>query len=314
MITVVALNPSIDRTLFLDQFHAGQTNRASAVQIDVGGKGINVCLHLSAMGANAVRCIGIMREADEKLFTSALQKSGVDCKWLMQPGHVRTNTKICTSAGELTEINERGDTVPAEITEQLIHMCRESFAESDVVILTGSVPPGVPARIYADLIAIAHESKALCILDADGEALRLSIPAKPDFIKPNAAEAGRLLNMPLENTADIYSAARLLIESGIPAGCISLGGNGAVYFSDEQTMFLPALEVPVRSTVGAGDAMIAAFALGMAQNTPPAETFRLAISAGAAAVISSGTQPVRTEDLMSLLKKVPQPTTKSILD
>lgn len=303
MITVVSLNPSIDRTLTLPVFTPGSTNRAEQVRVDAGGKGINVCLHLKALGAADVRCIGFMRTEDEPLFTSVLQQAGVQCHWLSLPGHVRTNIKICTANGDLTEINETGAPVPEEQTDAMLQLFRESCTGSDVIVLTGSVPPGVPKDIYRRMIGIAHEHGVPCLLDADGEALRSGLLAKPDFIKPNRAEAEALLDVNMSDEAELYATAQSLMALGIPYGCISLGAQGALYFSDAWMLTLPALDVPVRSTVGAGDAMTAAFALGLAGHMGEKETFRLAVAASAAAVCGEGTQSVDPALVQKLLRQ-----------
>ena len=303
MITVVSLNPSIDRTLMLPEFKAGSTNRAQSVRVDAGGKGVNVCLHLKALGAEEVRCVGFMRRAEEPLFTTVLEEAGVQCRWLTLPGHVRTNTKICTADGELTEINESGEPVPVEMVDAMFALCQEAFAESDVVVLTGSVPPGVPKAVYAQMIEIAHQCGAVCLLDADGEALQLGIAARPMFIKPNREELERLMERELPGEA-LLQAIDDLNRMGIARGCISMGGEGALFFSDVQ-LYLPALNVPVRSTVGAGDAMIAAFALGAANHMGEKETFCLAVAASAAAVSTNGTQPINGEQVHKLMKYVP---------
>lgn len=306
MITVVSLNPSIDRTLTLDEFRAGQTNRARSVRVDAGGKGVNVCLHLKALGAKDVRCTGFMRQADEAMFTDALTHAGVCCEWLSMPGHVRTNTKLCCADGGLTEINEAGESVPEEMTIAMLERCRRLFAESGVVVLTGSVPPGVPKDIYAQLTHIARENGAVCLMDSDGEALRLGLEAKPDFIKPNRAELERLLQRALPDEDSLMCAAdHLQTENGVSCGCISLGDSGAVFFSDGRLLKLPALNVPVRSTVGAGDAMLAAFALAFDSGMGESDAFCLATAAGAVAVCTEGTQPVSGDLVRKLLKYTP---------
>lgn len=300
MITVVSLNPSIDRTLSLTALRPGETNRATGVRVDAGGKGINVCLHLRSLGAQNVCCVGFMRADDEAMFTTALRDAGVTCHWLTMPGHVRTNTKLCCADGSLTEINEAGECVPGDMTLALLQRCRALFAASRVVALTGSVPPGVPKDIYAQLIRIAHECGAICLLDADGDALRLALVAHPDFIKPNRAELERLLQTALPDEGSLVSAADRLRDMGVNCGCISLGGDGALFFGD-RTWSLPALDVPVQSTVGAGDAMLAAFALAFQSGMSEREAFSLAVAAGSAAVCSAGTQPVSGDLVNQLL-------------
>lgn len=307
MITVVSLNPSIDRTLRMKNFSAGSTNRVDSVRIDAGGKGINVCRHLKALGAEDVLCIGLMRAADEEMFSAALRQCGVRYEWLTLPGHVRTNTKICTDSGELTEINEAGEPVSADVPEMLTGLVRQAIKQSDCIVLTGSVPPGMPKGIYAELIRIARDMGKPCLLDADGEALRLGIAAGPGFIKPNRSELERLLSRALPDDQSLRAAVREVMDCGVPCGCISLGGDGAVYFAQDGLWKLRAPEVAVRSSVGAGDAMLAAFALGMAEKLPGNEVFRRAVACGSAAVTSEGTQGIDAETVRGLLGMIHEP-------
>jgi len=318
MIVVVSLNPSIDRTLMLSEFHIGETNRVQNVRVDAGGKGVNVCLHLRALDAEEVRCIGFMRQKDETMFSDVLSGAGVSYRWLSLPGRVRTNTKICTDDGTLTEVNESGEAVAERDVDELKKICRQEFSSADVVVLTGSVPPGVPKNIYAELTAMAKECGAICLLDADGDALRLGIEASPTLVKPNRSELERLLERDLPDDGALCAAADELIKRKIAYGCISLGEDGALFFSDAWKLRMPALNVPVRSTVGAGDAMTAAFALALEQQMGEKEAFYLAVSASAAAVTTEGTQPVDkmlAQKLMrmsrGLLMEIGGETTKS---
>lgn len=307
MITVISLNPSIDRTLSVEALIPGSTNRAHHSRADAGGKGINVCLHLAALGNCEVQCVGLMRSADAELFNFVLHKAGVRTKWLTLPGNVRTNTKVIASDGMLTEINESGTALTPDEAEALLALCADAISGSSVVVLTGSIPPGMPAEIYGKLIHIAHTCGARVILDADGTALRSGIQAQPDFIKPNQAELERLASKLLPDTESLISAVHDLMAINLSSGCVSLGAMGALFFSREGIFSLPALQVPVRSTVGAGDAMTAVFALGMDSNMPFEEICRLSIAASAAAVSSEGTQGIDADAVALLHSRVPMP-------
>ncbi len=304
MITVVSLNPSIDRTLMLAEFHAGQTNRVRQSRSDAGGKGVNVCLHLRALGAEEVRCAGLMRAEDEARFRSRLEAAGVPCDWLTMPGRVRVNTKICADDGGLTELNESGEAVPPDVLPALLERCGRLFARSRVAVLTGSVPPGLPMDVYARLIRLAHEAGATCLLDADGAALSEGLKARPDAVKPNRAELERLLGEALPDVRSLLRAAQKLLDRGVLSACVSLGARGAVYATRSRLLMADAVPVDVRSTVGAGDAMVAGLALAAERNLPDERAFSLAVAAGTAAVCTEGTQMLRAEDFRRALPQV----------
>lgn len=304
MITVVTLNPSIDRTLMLDAFHPGQTNRVRQSRVDAGGKGVNVCVHLRALGAERVCCVGWMRSADEGLFSDRLEKAGVEQRWIVLPGHVRVNTKVCAGDGQLTELNEAGAEVPPWSIDALIEACREVFPRSKAVVLTGSVPPGVPKDIYAKLTRLARAAGAFCLLDADGAALAEGLKAGPDCVKPNRAELERLLGEALADETALLTAARRLQSVGVGAVCISLGDQGARYIDQSEALAADAIPVPVLSTVGAGDAMVAGLALAVERNMPARQGFAAAVAAGTAAVVCEGTQPLDRKTYDQALMRV----------
>ena len=304
MITVVTLNPSIDRTLMLDAFHPGQTNRVRQSRVDAGGKGVNVCMHLRALGAEQICCVGWMRAADERLFSESLEKAGVEQRWIALPGHVRVNTKVCVDDGQLTELNEAGEEVPLQAIEALIEVCREVFSRSKAVVMTGSVPPGVPKDIYAQLIRLAHETGAFCLLDADGAALAEGLQAEPDCVKPNRAELERLMGEALPDETALLRAAHRLQEAGVSAVCISLGDQGARYIDQSDALAADAIPVPVLSTVGAGDAMVAGLVLAVERDMPARQGFAAAVAAGTAAVACEGTQPLERKAYDHALRRV----------
>lgn len=304
MIAVVSLNPSIDRTLMLAEFHPGQTNRVRQSRSDAGGKGINVCLHLRALGAEAVCCTGLMRSGDEALFRGRLEAAGVACDWLTLPGRVRVNTKICADDGQLTELNEAGEEVPPESLRALLERCEGWFARARVAVLTGSLPPGLPQDTYAKLIRLAHDAGAICLLDADGAALAKGLEACPDGIKPNRAELERLSGEKLTCEQALLGAARRLRRRGIASVCVSLGEQGAIYEGESTTLIADPVPVHVRSTVGAGDAMVAGLALAAEQGLPAERAFAMAVAAGTAAVCTAGTQPLDAEDFRRTLSRV----------
>jgi fructose-1-phosphate kinase PfkB-like protein len=124
---------------------------------------------------------------------------------------------------------------------------------NDILVVTGSVPPGVPADIYAEAIRLAKASGVTTILDADGELLREGIKAKPDMIKPNIGELRRLLGRTIETEEEIIGAAMELVEVGIPYVCVSVGADGAYLVCGDGVYFTKGAEITVRGVQGAGD-------------------------------------------------------------
>ena len=224
--------------------------------------------------------------------------------FLEVPGHVRTNTKIVSrSAQGVTELNEPGPTVDSHVLDEFFTMAHEKTADSDMIVITGSLPPGCPEGTYRDLLKILKGKK--CILDTEGKELELAAKgACPFLIKPNLKEMETTLGIELRTMRTIRDAALLFIRLGVEHAVVSMGEMGAMYVSAEKTLFAPALRVEIKSTVGAGDAMIGGMLLGYEKEKDMSRAFRYGIAAGAASVMTAGTQLIVRKDFDRLLDMV----------
>lgn len=303
MITTICMNPSFDKTVEIDTLQVGQVNRIGNARIDLGGKGINVAVVAERLGLD-VQCLGIMGKDGSEELTALIGKENLKHFFQVIPGHVRTNTKIVSKTGQgVTELNEPGPVVDQEILESFFRMAQEKTSDSDVIVLTGSLPPGCPEGTYRDLLKILEGKK--CILDTEGKELELAAKgACPYLIKPNLKEMEATLGMELRTMRTIRDAALIFIRLGVQHAVVSMGEMGAMYVSAEKTLFAPALRVETRSTVGAGDAMIGGMLLGYEKEKNMAKAFRYGIAAGAASVMTEGTQLIVREDFDRLLDMV----------
>ncbi|NLG24876.1 MAG: 1-phosphofructokinase family hexose kinase [Clostridiales bacterium] len=290
MIAAVCLNPSIDRTVTMERFVRGGTNRALGVRDDAGGKGINVSAALAAMGAPA-ECICLLRREGAGLIERGLLGGGVALSAVRGDGAVRVNLKLLDrSEGLVTEVNQPGQPVSAAELDQLARLILSRAAECDYLALCGSAPPGTPQTFYRDLIAAAPAGCRMA-LDADGEQLSQGVRARPHLIKPNRAELERLAGGRLATLRDVARAAQSLNEAGVGLVVVSLGADGALASDGRRLLYAPALRVPVRSTVGAGDAMLAGLILGLSRGLSTEGAFRLGMGCAASGVTGEGTQP-----------------------
>ncbi len=304
MITTICLNPSFDKTVNIDTLQVGQVNRIRDARVDLGGKGINVAVVASRLGLD-VQCIGLMGEDGSEELTSLMDREGIAHHFRTVPGHVRTNTKVyCLDGKGVTELNEPGPSVDSDMIGDFI----ETFAkplinDNDIVVLTGSLPPGSPEGTYRDLMNALKGSR--CVLDSEGKELELGVKeAHPMLIKPNLRELEATLGIELRTMRAIRDAALIFIRLGVQHAVVSMGAMGAMYISQEKTLFAPSLRVPTKSTVGAGDAMIGGLLLGYEREKDMAKAFRYGIAAGAASVMTEGTQLIVKSDFDQLLDQV----------
>ena len=303
MITTICLNPCFDKTVSVDTLLPGQVNRIRNARVDLGGKGINVAVVAKRLGLD-VQCIGTMGENGAAELTSLMNHEQLKHHFITVPGHVRTNMKVCSLDGKgVTELNEPGTPLCADDMKAFTELARESTADSDVVVLTGSLPPGCPEGTYRDLLLSLDGKK--CILDTEGKELELAAKsAHPFLIKPNLREMEATLGIELRTMRTIRDAALLFIRLGVQHAVVSMGAMGAMYISGDKTLFAPALRVETKSTVGAGDAMIGGMLLGFEIEKDMARAFRYGIAAGAASVMTEGTQLIVRSDFEKLLDQV----------
>ena len=303
MITTVCLNPCFDKTVSVDRLQPGQVNRIREARVDQGGKGINVAVVAKRLGLD-VQCIGLMGENGSADLTAIMDREGLKHKFLTVPGHVRTNMKVYSLDGQgVTELNEPGTPLTEEDLKRFTKLAEEATAGSDMVVLTGSLPPGCPEGTYRDLLKALEGKK--CILDTEGKELELATKgAHPFLIKPNLREMEATLGIELRTMRAIRDAALLFIRLGVQHSVVSMGAMGAMYISADKTLFAPALRVETKSTVGAGDAMIGGMLLGYEIEKDMARAFRYGIAAGAASVMTEGTQLIVRSDLEALLDQV----------
>lgn len=304
MISCVSLNPSIDRTLEVENLVPGGLNRVRRQTDVAAGKGVNVALAVAALGLPCT-CTGFMYSDGAALFEQRLSKGGVHCDFLQSPGAVRVNVKVFDRAqSEITELNASGAEVNGEQLRQMRCRVLEHARQSEMLILSGSLPPGCPDDFYRTLAADAAGENCRVILDADGERLRLGLEARPFLVKPNRYELETLVGHSLEGQEDLLEAAVKLSAGGVHVVAVSLGGEGAMITDGGQAYRAAGLKVKVRSTVAAGDSMIAGLAAGFCRNMSLSDAFRLGVAAATARCATEPERRISAEDCRALAEQI----------
>ena len=304
MIYTVTLNPALDKTVEIPDFVSGRVNRITALRTDPGGKGLNVSKVIAKLGGDSEAFVLLGGSAGRAVAT-ALEGLGVRCHIAWGEGETRTNLKIVDPVRRInTDINEPGFAVPPALTDGLLDRLTAALRPGDIVVLSGSLPPGAPADTYATWITRCKAAGARVFLDADGAALAEGLRAKPFLVKPNDEELTRLLGRELRGVPALADAARQLVATGVENVVVSMGGAGAIYANADMLLRTEGLRVPVRSTVGAGDSVVAALALALGRGMPLHDAAVLSTAVGAANVMCSGTQAAERSAVEALLPKV----------
>lgn len=279
----MTLNPCIDRTEYYDTFQVGATNIVKKAIEEAAGKGINVAVGLKHLNI-PVKAMGFAYKEDLYKLYGKLDAEQIPYSFVEVDGHLRVNRKLFDeSKSEMTECNEKGMPVTKEDVDKLLKMLGEELKDASILVLSGSVPPGVNKDIYAVMTTMANEAGVKVILDASGELLKEGIKTKPYLIKPNREEFINTFGDVKEDTLNE------LLKMGIQYICLSLGGDGAELISDIGIEKRPAIPVTVRSLQGAGDAMVAGLCKAIYENCEE-HMLDYALSMAASTIALEGTQ------------------------
>ncbi len=303
MIITVTMNPAIDKTVEIEAFVHGGLNRITNITTDAGGKGINVSKTIKALGGDSL-ATGFLSGNNGKTIQNALEGQDILNHFVFTNGETRVNTKIIEASGTVTELNEKGPVTTENDVDMLLERIHPYLQEGTIIVLSGSIPTGVQKNIYKTITEYAHRKNAKVFVDADGELFSEAMKARPDIIKPNKEELEEYLGMKLDDENMILAAGQAILTCGIKTVIISLGAKGAYFMSKEHTLYSPGLNVERHSTVGAGDAMVAALVYGMDKGHSLEECAKLAMATSAGAVMTIGTKPPTRAVVDALLEQV----------
>lgn len=296
MIVTLTPNPSLDRTIAVDQLIVGEVHRAQGLHIDAGGKGVNVS---RALAANGLRTMAVLpaNGAPALEFSARLDADGVPRDYIALDGAVRTNITIVDAEGVTTKINEQGRASTAADAKAMLDTVDRHIAGATWVVGCGSLPPGIDGSLYVGLIERARAQGVRVAIDTSGTALQKAVAAAPDLIKPNHEELEELVGKPLPTLNDVLEAARRLVADGIGAVVVSLGEDGALAVDATTAVHAAAVVSQPQSTVGAGDCLLAGLLAAIDAGASLADALASGVRWGAAAVALPGSTVPSPGDL-----------------
>jgi 1-phosphofructokinase len=304
MIITCTYNPALDQTLFVKQVQLGEVNRFRDSQLDPAGKGVNVARMAHRLGWPTI-AFGFVGGEIGLIIERALESEGVHYHFTHVPGLTRLNVTVVDQTTErATSFYGPGPKVEAADIDRLNELMAFWLQAGRVLVLSGSLPRGMPADAYATAIQDAKARGVATILDADGEALREGLEAGPTVIKPNRREAEGLLGRHLPDIPSLVDGAREIMGKGVSSVIISLGSEGAIAVDGKQAWKATPLQVGHGSTVGSGDSMVAGLAVALAGGAGLEEGLRLGTAAGAATAMTPGTALGTAEQVRALVNEV----------
>jgi 1-phosphofructokinase family hexose kinase len=308
IVVCVSANPALDRRLHVPSLTLGEVNRARTAVTMPGGKSAHVAMAAKALGARAA-WIGFSGGAAGDQNEAGLAQLGIEVRPVRTDSETRMNLEAIEESGRITEVLEPGGLVDEneqrEMLDALARWLRENW-QGAAVTVSGSLPPGIAPNFYASVIRLARDAGSRVFLDTSGDALRESLAAGPDFVKPNRREAEQLVGAPLNTIETTIKALDALIDRGAHSVAITLGADGLVWKPANGSpcwLAKPPNLKPI-STVGCGDATLGGFAYAMQTGLREEETVRLAAACGTANCVARLAGQINEADVKKFLPQI----------
>ena len=287
MIVTLTINPAIDRIISIDRLAFEDRAYINSSRESAGGRGINVSSVVHSFGGETLAVLISGGDSGKRL-QGLLEKCGYRIALVPVQNEIRTNLTVTDKHGLTVNLNEPGPRLGKAEVARVERVVRDTLDHASWLMVCGSIPPGVPAGFYGKLISMARHKKVKTLLHADGDALREGIAARPTVVAPNQHEAGRLLGQTLLTRTHYLEAAERIRQLGAESVVLTLGSRGAVgAFADGLMEALPP-RIDAVCPIGAGDALMAAYAWARERRTSVAEALRWGVAAGTASASLPG--------------------------
>ena len=301
MIVVGGFNTALDKFAETDAIEPGTVLRLHNVRTLPGGKGLHVALACATLGVPAT-LVGLIDQGNRTLFETTLKQAGAGFVGVSVNEPIRTCLALRDAKGRTTELLEPGPEVSPGAAATLVDAFRREADPARIVVLSGSLPPGLPFETYATLIRDVGRDRVL--LDSSGAGLEAGMAAAPMLVKPNRGEAEQIVGFSIASLTDAARAAASIGARGPRCVVLSLGAQGAVVWNSDRTFHVAAPAAIARNTVGAGDCLLAGFAVGLVRGWTIEECGRYAVACGTAKVTHPETGLLRSADVDDVIRAV----------
>ncbi|MFQ5835009.1 MAG: 1-phosphofructokinase [bacterium] len=307
MILTVTLNPVLDRVVEIPDFRVGKVNLVEKERIRVaGGKGINVSRVAKTLGEPTL-ATGWLGGRSAGFIKERLKKEGIACDFVPIKEESRLNLTILDPVTpSQTHLVEKGPGIfPSEINK-LEEKVGDLVRKASVVVFSGSIPPGVNENIYNSLIRLVYRENEdiIPILDTRDEPLKQGLEGRPFMLKPNKKEMESLIGKSLESEEDLIRQARSLLEKYVKLVVVSRGKDEVMVMEKDRLLMVSPPEINPLNTVGAGDALVGGFAVGLSRGLSLKEMSVLAVACAAASAEEGREKPLSLERINQLKDKI----------
>lgn len=278
--------------------------QCTAPKLEPGGGGINVARAITKLGGNAT-AIYPSGGYTGKFFNKLLADENVPSVVIETENETRENIILLeTATNKQFRFGMPGTVLQEDEWTQILKQI-ETINDAAFIVASGSLPPGVPDDIFARIAGIATSKKIKLVIDTSGPALRHAVGKGVFLLKPNLRELSSLVDKPrLQETEIIPAAKKVISDRGCEIMVVSLGAGGAILVTNKIAKSITPPLVKVKSTVGAGDSMVAGIVLALSNGEDIEAAAQYGVACGSAATMNSGTELCRKEDAEMLFRQI----------
>ncbi|MFA5393043.1 MAG: 1-phosphofructokinase [Candidatus Ratteibacteria bacterium] len=305
-IYTLTANPSVDFCLEVSKIVPEDINRLTAIRKDAGGKGINVVCALNSFGIKGT-ALGFIGGENGQWIKNRLKEKKIRYRFFEINGESRAIYNIRErKTGRIYRFNESGPEINRKDLKRLKeYVLSYPYPKDSLFAICGSAPPGIPAGFYATLISYLKKRGLTVILDSDNELLAEGLKSAPDILKPNLFELSRLAGKKInEKRSEIMRAAQKIIAGGVKTVIVSLGFKGALAITEKESFHARPPALKTRSTIGAGDALLAGLLAELSRGKKLADALRMGVATGSASVLYPGTSFAPAAKIFEIYRRV----------
>lgn len=301
-IVTLTLNPAIDKSTTVKSLVPDKKLKCSQPKYEPGGGGVNVSRAIKKLGGSS-STIYLAGSYNGSFYTELLDKEELNPIVVPIEGNTRKNMIVVDeSNNQQYRFNLPGPCIKEEEWQKCLQMI-EGLHGVEYIVASGSLPDGVPVDIFAKLAAVSKRINARLILDTSGEPLKNAVDDGVYMIKPNLGELSALYGVEELHQPQAIEAAKTIINNGgTEVMVISMGASGAILVTKDEVLHSPSPTVKKRSTVGAGDSMVAGMVLAMSRGWGWKEVLQYGIATGTATTMNPGTELCKKEDVERLFE------------
>ena len=289
-IVTFTLNPAIDVSTEVAEVIPAEKLRCAPAHHEAGGGGINVARVVQRLGGHPVAVYAVGGSSGGA-FNDLLERERIATVRVPIAGNTRESFTVTeTETGKQYRFVLGGPELSDAEWQAALDALEQTLSPGAIVVASGSVPPGVPDDVYARVARLVKAQQGVCIVDASGAALRAALHEGVFLVKPSLRELEEFVGHDLMTDDEKQAAAHEIVRAGhASVVALSLGPDGAMLVTEDETLRLPAPDVTVRGTVGAGDSFVAGFVSRLAEGASLEDAFITAVAAGSATASCAST-------------------------